>query len=142
MLKDNEPVRRHIYYLPPNKTALLQEHIDELLKRNILVPIQSPYASPCFFVKKKNGFRLCGDFRWVNKKILFDPLSGVNMNHIFNSFANAKYLSTVDMSMSFYQIPLAKESIPITAIVTPIGQYAYTVSPFGMVNSAQSLKFF
>lgn len=140
MLRDNEPVRRQPYYLAKDKTLLLQEHIEELVRRKILFPIQSPYASPVFFVKKTNGFRLVGDFRFVNKKILFDPLSGVNMNNIFNSLANAKFFSTLDMSQSFYQIPLAEESKPVSAIVTSFGQYAFNVCPFGMVNSAQALN--
>lgn len=51
MLRDKEPVRRHPYYLPKDKTDLLQDHIQELVQRKILSPIQSPYASPVFFVK-------------------------------------------------------------------------------------------
>lgn len=140
MLKDKEPVKRHPYYLPKDKTMLLQDHISELIDRNIISPVQSPYASPVFFVKKKQGFRLVGDFRFLNKKILFDPLSGVNMNSIFNSLANARYFSTMDMSQSFYQIPLSEESRAVSAIVTSFGQYAFNVCPFGMVNSAQALN--
>lgn len=142
MLKDKEPVRRHPYYLPKDKTVLLQDHIAELVHRNILFPVQSPYASPVFFVKKKQGFRLVGDFRFLNKKILFDPLSGVNMNSVFNSLANAKFFSTLDMSQSFYQIPLDEESKAVSAIVTSFGQFAFNVCPFGMVNSAQALNRF
>lgn len=62
------------------------------------------------------------------------------MNSVFNSLANVKFFSTLDMSQSFYQIPLEEESKRISAIVTSFGQFAFNVCPFGMVKSAQALN--
>ncbi|XP_044733533.1 uncharacterized protein LOC123296136 [Chrysoperla carnea] len=45
-IKDNEPIHKTPYYLPPDKEILLKNHINELVNLDILKPAQSPWASP------------------------------------------------------------------------------------------------
>ena len=51
-----------------------------------------------------------------------------------------KYFSKIDLSKGYWQITIPEEDIPKTAFVTPDGSYEFLKMPFGMVNSAGTLK--
>lgn len=130
ILKDLELARKGPYFLPPDRLPLLEEHINESVDSGILLPCQSSYVSPVFFVAKHSGgVRLCADYRFLNTKIQFDPFSACKMNTIFNSLGSAKYFSVSDLNKSFYQIPLSQDSRHITAIITQVGQHAFSDLP-------------
>lgn len=46
-----------------------------------------------------------------------------------------KFFTSLDLSQSFYQIPVAQESIHKTGFVTPEGHYEFQRMPFGLSNS-------
>ena len=50
-----------------------------------------------------------------------------------------KFLSKIDLTKGYWQIPVAPEDVHKTAFVTPDGQYEFTRMPFGMVNSGATL---
>ena len=50
-----------------------------------------------------------------------------------------KYLSEIDLTKGYWQIPVAPEDEYKTAFVTPYGQYEFLWMPFGMVNSGATL---
>lgn len=43
--------------------------------------------------------------------------------------------TSLDLASGYYQIPVAEESRPKTAFVTPDGQYEFNRMPFGLVNA-------
>lgn len=68
----------HIIYFGPRKLSFaektqLQIILDSLKLRKIIRDSDSPYASPIVLVRKKNGeYRLCIDYRFLNKITLRD----------------------------------------------------------------------
>ena len=55
---------------------------------------------------------------------------------LIDRIGKAKYLTKLDLSKGFHQIPLEEESKPITSFTTPFGMtYEYRVLPFGLKNS-------
>ena len=50
-----------------------------------------------------------------------------------------KYLSKIDLTNGYWQIPVAPEDVYKTAFVTPDGQYEFLRMPFGMVNGGATL---
>ena len=87
-------------------------------------------------VKKKDGSnRVCVDFRKLNKITEVDPESMKMAEDLFRQLSGMKYLSKIDLTKGYWQIPVAPEEVHNTAFVTPDGQYVFLRMPFGMVNS-------
>ena len=91
-------------------------------------------------VKKKDGSnRVCVDFRKLNKITEVDPEPITTAEDLFRRLSGKKYLSKIDLTKGYWQIPVAPEDVHKTAFVTPDGQYEFTRMPFGMVNSGATL---
>ena len=51
----------------------------------------------------------------------------------------SKFISKMDLSKGYWQIPMAEEDIHKTAFVVPQGHYEFLRMPFGLVNSGTTL---
>ena len=58
---------------------------------------------------------------------------------LFHRLSGKKYLSKIDLTKEYWQIPVAPEDVHKTAFLTPDGQYEFTRMSFGMVNSGATL---
>ncbi|GJV48260.1 putative reverse transcriptase domain-containing protein [Tanacetum coccineum] len=62
------PVARAPYRLAPSEMKELSEQLQELSDKGFIRPSSSPWGAPLLFVKKKDGsFRMCIDYRELNK---------------------------------------------------------------------------
>nr|GEU68662.1 reverse transcriptase domain-containing protein [Tanacetum cinerariifolium] len=65
---DAAPVARAMYQLAPTKMQELSTQLQELSDKGFIRPSSSPWGAPILFVKKKDGsFRMCIDYRKLNK---------------------------------------------------------------------------
>lgn len=67
-----EPGTAHVsrapYRLAPTEMAELKSQLEDLTDKGFIRPSSSPWGAPVLFVKKKDGsFRLCIDYRGLNK---------------------------------------------------------------------------
>ena len=72
-----QPPRRLLFHMREEADKLLED----MLKRGVVEPSSSPWASGVVFVKKKDGStRFCVDYRRLNKVTLKDayPLSRID----------------------------------------------------------------
>ncbi|GJZ66186.1 hypothetical protein Tco_0622882 [Tanacetum coccineum] len=87
------PVAQAPYRLAPSEMKELSEQLKELSDKGFIRPNSSPWGAPVLFVKKKDGsFRMCIDYRELNKLTvknryplpriddLFDQLQGSSVN--------------------------------------------------------------
>ena len=138
-LTDDTPIRCKPYALPYAMREELRNEVDTMLEMGVERPSTSPYASPIVMVKKKDGSnRVCVDFRRLNKITEVDP-EPMTTADLFRRLSGKKYLSKIDLTKGYWQIPVAPEEVHTTAFVTPDGQYKFTRMPFGMVNSGATL---
>ncbi|GJW81282.1 putative reverse transcriptase domain-containing protein [Tanacetum coccineum] len=62
------PVAHAPYRLAPSEMKELSVQLQELLEKEFIRPSSSPWGAPVLFVKKKDGsFRMCIDYRELNK---------------------------------------------------------------------------
>lgn len=136
-------IRSHLY--APALHSKMVEELEDMLRRGVICPSNSPVASPIVPVVKSDGtVRLCLDSRTLNSLTKRDQFPVPNIQHLFARMQKAKYLTTIDLSKAFWQVPLCDEQIPgqfatsqeLTAFVLPgRGLFQFTVMPFGLCNS-------
>lgn len=135
-LKDAEPVVYRPYRMSYSERKVVQEMVQEMIDANIVRESNSPYASPIVLVKKKTGEkRLCVDFRALNRKTIKAHYPLPRVEDQLDLLSGHSLFITLDLASGYYQIPIAEESIPKTAFVTPDGQFEYLRMPFGLVNA-------
>nr|GFB27569.1 hypothetical protein [Tanacetum cinerariifolium] len=62
------PITRAPYRLAPSKLKELSNQLKELSEKGFIRPSSSPWRAPMLFMKKKDGsFRMCIDYRELNK---------------------------------------------------------------------------
>ncbi|KAI3784168.1 hypothetical protein L1987_43262 [Smallanthus sonchifolius] len=67
-LSGANPIAKSPYRLAPSEMQELSSHLQELLDKGFIRPSFSPWGAPVLFVKKKDGsFRMCIDYRELNK---------------------------------------------------------------------------
>ncbi|GJS65832.1 putative reverse transcriptase domain-containing protein [Tanacetum coccineum] len=78
------PIARTPYRLAPSEMQELSNQLQELTDRGFIRPSTSPWGAPVLFVKKKDGsFRMCIDYRELNKLTIKNPYSRYGINIIF-----------------------------------------------------------
>ena len=82
--------------------------------------------------KKDGGVRLCIDYRGLNQVADIDDYPMPRTDEILDRVGAAKFISTLDLSRGYWQIPLAQETQPKTAFTTAFGLFEFLVMPFGL----------
>lgn len=139
---DAKPIKQRHYVVSPYVQLEIDKEIDRLLKLGVIEHCpSSPWCNPVVAVKKPNGkIRVCLDARKLNNVTVKDTYPQQNINRILGRLAATKFLSSIDFSDAFLQIPLDKESQPKTAFaISGRGLFSYTRMPFGLCNSGATL---
>lgn len=135
------PIRQRAYRTPQALKSKVQDEIDNMLNLGVIEEINSAYASPIVAVNKPNGdIRLCTNYKALNKVTVVDPYEMPRIDEILEDVAHAKFISTLDLTKGFYQVPLDPQAKAKSAFVAFGHQYAYNVMPFGMVNSSATFQ--
>ena len=116
-LTDDTPIRCKPYPLPYAMREELRNKVDTMLEMGVVRTSTSPYASPIVMVKKMDGSnRMCVDFRKLNKITEVDPEPMTTAEDLFQRLSGKKYLSKIDLTKGYWQIPVAPEDVHKTAL--------------------------
>ena len=114
--------------------------IEEMLKDEVIEPSNSPYLNPLCIVGKKDGsLRLTIDGRSLNARTAPNHFRTENVDQLLTKFSGARYFSTIDLSQSYWQIPLDPDSRDYTAFLHKGRQYRFKKCPFGLSSSGSGL---
>lgn len=140
-LTSSEPIRSKAYKVPFAVQENITKEVNEMLVHDIIEPSNSPYSSPVVLVKKKDGsLRFCIDFRKINKVTVFDNEPMTDPARLMSRFGKSKYLTKIDLSKGYWQIPMDDASKDITSFITDQGLFKFKRLPFGLVNAAATLN--
>lgn len=139
---DCTPIKQKYYRLSPDKQAALENEVDRMLKAGIVEPSHSPWNSPVVMVEKPNGdLRLCLDSRKLNAVTKPDAYPLPYVNYILDNLRDAKYLTSLDLSAAYHQIPLSKDSKEKSAFTVPgKGLFHYNRMCFGLVGASATMQ--
>jgi hypothetical protein len=114
-----------------------KQEIESMLKRNIIEPSNSPWASPVTLVRKRdsNEIRFCVDYRQLNNVTVKDAYPLPRIDQCLESVAGNCWFSNLDIFSAFWQVPLDEGSKEKTAFTTKYGLYQFNRLPFGLSNS-------
>ena len=136
LVPDATPQKKGLYRLSEKEHNELRTQISELLSKGFIRPSSSPWGAPILFVSKKDGsFRMCVDYRALNKLTVKNSYPLPRIDDIFDQLRGAKYFSKIDLRSGYHQIRLTPEAIPLTAFRTKYGLFEFTVLPFGLTNA-------
>nr|GEZ18511.1 putative reverse transcriptase domain-containing protein [Tanacetum cinerariifolium] len=96
----------------------------------------SPWGAPVLFVKKKDGsFRMCIDYRELNKLTVKNRYPLLRIDDLFDQLQGSSVYSKIDLRTGYHQLRIREEDIPITAFRTRYGHYEFRVMSFGLTNA-------
>nr|GEU71849.1 hypothetical protein [Tanacetum cinerariifolium] len=114
----------------------LSTQLQELSEKGFIRPSSSPWGAPVLFVKKKDGsFRMCIDYRKLNKLTIKNQYPLLRIDDLFNQLRGSRVYSKIDLRSGYHQLRVHEEDIPKTAFRTRYGHYEFQVMPFGLTNS-------
>ena len=113
--------------------------LQEWNRQGVTEPANSPWGAPLIPVRKKDGrIRWCVDFRKLNECTVKDsyPLPLITTN--LHKLGTSTIFSTIDGTGAYHNLPIAERDRPLTAFVSPFGQFQFKRMPFGLCNAPQA----
>nr|GEX40526.1 reverse transcriptase domain-containing protein [Tanacetum cinerariifolium] len=130
------PVARVPYCLAPSELKDLSDQLKELLEKGFILLSSSPWGASVLFVKKKDGlFRMCIDYRELNKLTVKNRYPLSRINDLFDQLQGSSVYSKIDLRPSYHKLRIREEDIPINAFRTRYSHYEFQVMPFGLNNA-------
>nr|GFB48120.1 putative reverse transcriptase domain-containing protein [Tanacetum cinerariifolium] len=131
------PVARAPYRLAPAEMQELSTQLQELSDSGFIRPSSSPWEAPVLFVKKKDGsFRMCIDYRELNKLSVKNRYPLSRIEDLFDQLQGSRVYSKIDLRYGYHQLKVREEDIPKTAFKTRYGHYEFQVMLFSLTNAS------
>ncbi|GJY48340.1 putative reverse transcriptase domain-containing protein [Tanacetum coccineum] len=115
------PVAKSPYRLAPSELEELSGQLKELQDKGFIRPSSSPWGAPILFVKKKDGsFRMCIDYRELNKLTIKNCYPLPRIDDLFDQLQGSQFFSKIDLRSGYHQLRVHEDDIPKTAFRTSV----------------------
>lgn len=132
-IKPHEPFSKKPYSIPFGLREEVYKEIDRMVECGVLERSNSEYNSPLIVVKKKDGsVRVVIDARMLNTIVRRENDRPESMDRILQKHYKMNYITSLDLTSGYWQVPLAREYRKYTAFLVNGKCYQYTVVPFGL----------
>ncbi|KAL0176575.1 hypothetical protein M9458_028905, partial [Cirrhinus mrigala] len=115
-------VRQRPYRVPEARRQAIEDEIQQMLKLGVIEPSCSPWSSPIVMVSEFDGY----------------PMPRVD--ELLDRLGRARYISTLDLTKGYWQVPLSESAKPKTAFSTSSGHWQYRTLPFGLHGAPASFQ--
>ena len=132
----SKPINQAPFRTSVREKSVIETHVNDMLKNNIIRPSKSSWASPVVLVAKKDGsVRFCIDYRKLNEVTERDVYPLPRIDDCLSMLQGNTYFSSLDLNAYYWQIPMEEEDKRKTAFITSGGLYEFNVVPFGLTNA-------
>ena len=142
-LTDNAPpmLNCKTYPLGEGQQMLLDKFIDEHLKKGYIRRSNSPYASPFFFVKKKDGKqRPVQDYRKLNELTVRNTYPLPLIKELVRQLVGKEWFTKFDVRWGYNNVRIKEGDEWKAAFKTNRGLFEPTVMFFGLTNSPATFQ--
>ena len=124
------------WFFEPKRQAMGEE-LAKLLEAGFIRDIKHPdwLANLVMVPKKEKSWRLCVDFKDLNKACPKDPFPLPRIDQIIDATIGHDSLCFLDAYSGYHQIKMAETDQAATALITPYGPFCFNTMPFGLKNA-------
>ena len=110
-VQGHTPIKERYRIMSPKVQEAFYKEVDRLLEQGIIAESFSEWSAPIVMALKSDGnYRLCLDFGKLNSVSKKDAYPLPYVSDILRQLKAAKYISKIDLSWAFNQIPLDEAS--------------------------------
>ena len=131
-----QPPSLPTYKLSTAELDELKRQLSDLLSKGYIERSKSPFGAPILFVKKKDGsFRMCVDYRALNKVTIKNKCPLPLIDELLDKLHGAMWFTKIDLHSGYWQVRINSADVHKTAFRTRYGHYQFRVLPFGLTNA-------
>ena len=128
-----KPISSLPYKVPYPLKDKVKSMINTWLEQGIIQKSNSEWTSPIVVVKNKDeSIRITVDFRKINPHVNVDKFPMPDKDVVIEKLSNSKFLTKLDLTKAFLQLPLSEDSRKYTSFVCEEGQFEFCSVPFGI----------
>jgi len=130
-----------IYPISTLEMNFLRDWIDENLQKNFIHESKSPYASPTFLIKKKNGdYQVIQDYQTLNAWTIPNVSPLLLIAPLIEKLHGKTLFTKFDIQWGYHNIRIREGNQQKGAFKTPLGQYEPMVMNFGLRNTPATFQ--
>lgn len=133
--ENDTPIRTYTPRLTPHQLSWLKSELRRMEETNVIQPSRSHLVSPIVLVPKGDKYRLCVNYKELNKRIHIPHTILPNQEDVRNAAACGNFVNVYDIKDAYHQIPIQSTDQYKTAFATSLGTYEFVKLPFGLASA-------
>lgn len=110
--EDAKPINRPPFRMSPAELDELKRQLHELSSLGLIRPSSSPWGAPVLFIRKKCGsFRMCIDYRALNKLTVRNTTPLPRIDECLDRLQGASWFTSLDLRSGYHQIKIKDLSL-------------------------------
>jgi hypothetical protein len=141
LVEGAQPVSVRPYWLSPAMKNEIEQQVQDMLLKGIIMHNNSAFSSPHLLVKKKDQtWRFCVDYRHLNALTMKFKYPVPILDELLDELHGASWFSSLDLRAGFHQIFLKPGEEYKIAFQTHLGHFEFRVMAFGLTGAPDTFQ--